>query len=139
MDYSKIQCFCLNRNLGYAGSVYIRVKGAYDNAIRSGRWGNSFATTNRFEFFAEATELWFEAIDTTGSGTISSSYAAELRFYPATHEDFVQREPQITSLIEEVFGNPPHRSKPARETLHLHHLEGYDHILTPQYDQRLLN
>ena len=115
----------------------IRVRDAYKEAVRSGRWGSSYAASNHWEFFAEATLLWFDAIDTTGRNSLPDSYTASLHFYPATHEDLIKREPRVAALVEEAFGNLSYRWKPARGMLYLPHLEGYDHILTPQYEEKI--
>ena len=66
-----------------------RLKSAYENAIDTGLWEGSYAATNRAEYWAVATQAWFEL----GGHEIDTRW--ELEIY----------DPAIFGLIREVFGD----------------------------------
>lgn len=69
-----------------------RVQAAYDDAVRVGRWGLTYALTDHAEYWATLVELWFG--DKLASGVHDIDSRAELEAH----------DPAAASLLREVFG-----------------------------------
>jgi hypothetical protein len=81
-------------------------------------WRNTYAATNRMEYWAEATQSWFDCnrVNDAEHGPID------------TREKLVPYDPQVTVLLREVYGDTPWRyAKPSRRpAAERAHLAGFD-------------
>jgi alpha-glucosidase len=73
-----------------------RVTEAYDAATRSGVWGNSYAGTNKHEYFAEGAQAWFDAGRKEKGSSANNGIG--------TREKLKQADPKLAALCAEVFG-----------------------------------
>ncbi len=91
-----------------------RLLAAYEHARVAGLWANTYAATNRMEYWAEATQSWFDC-----------NRANDNQHGPIdTRDKLVPYDPQIAVLLREVFGDSPWRYKkpalrPPEERVHL--------------------
>ena len=56
------------KNYGLTEAQQSRVETVYANAVRNGKWANSYAGSNSDEYFATITAMWFNAMDDTWDG-----------------------------------------------------------------------
>jgi hypothetical protein len=92
-----------------------RLRECYDRAIADGRWKDSYAATNRHEYWAEAVQSWFDTNREYDHDHNHVNTRAELKDY----------DPAVAALCEEVFGDGEWRySKPARRA-GSRHLDGF--------------
>ncbi|MEW4527371.1 hypothetical protein [Maioricimonas sp. JC845] len=106
-----------------------RVRAAYDNAMKAGRWKGKYASTNHHEYFAEGVQSWFDNNRENDHDHNHVNTRAELREY----------DPGLAELCEEVFGNTKLvYTKPT--TRLTGHLAGYDPSTAPKFEwpERLL-
>ena len=68
-----------------------RLESIYERAMDAGLWANDYASTNHWEYFAEAVQAWF-GVSTPHDGVSSRK---ELEEY----------DPVIASLVQRVFGD----------------------------------
>jgi len=95
-----------------------RLEQAYNSAIGKGLWANTYAATNKEEYWAEGAQSWFD----TNRGTVNTR--AKLKAYDAA----------LATLLEEVFGDPDWRYTPVSERLNLPHLQGFDPSQSPSFE-----
>ena len=96
-----------------------RLRTTYNRAMARGLWKNTYAGTNMSEYWAQGVGTWFHANPSFQSVTTR----AALKNY----------DPDLASLLAEVFGDRPWRyTLPASRT-HLPHLQGFN----PQEAPRL--
>ncbi|MES2475032.1 MAG: hypothetical protein V4640_04580 [Verrucomicrobiota bacterium] len=99
-----------------------RVKAAYDAAMKSGLWKGKYAATNRFEYFAEGVQSWFDNNRENDHDHNHVNTRAELLEYDAG----------LAALCREIFGDTELRyTKPA--TRLSGHLAGYDPAKAPTF------
>ncbi len=95
-----------------------RLVAAYEHARAKGLWANTYAATNRMEYWAEATQSWF-----------GCNRANDKEHGPIdTRDKLVPYDPEIAVLLREVFGDGPWRYKKpaARPPEERAHLTGFD-------------
>ena len=105
-----------------------RLRQAYEAAKRNGLWKDSYAISNHREYFAEGTTIWF-----------GENIPWFRQYVGTSRQDLREYDENLADLVEEVFGDRPWRWKPVRDRLHLPHLDGYDPIITPQYDVNIFD
>jgi hypothetical protein len=100
-----------------------RLRAAYEQALRDGVWKDTYAATNRMEYWAEGVQSWFDCnqvknIDHNGENT---------------REKLQKYDPRLADLLAEVFKDnawrytfPDKRSEPA-------HLKGFDRSMSPRF------
>lgn len=105
-----------------------RLRKSYDAAMAAGLWKNTYAAVNRHEYWAEATQAWFDNNDANNALHNDISTRAKLKEY----------DPGIAALCAEVFGDLPWRyQKPAdRRPEDRAHLAGYDPAKAPRFRWR---
>lgn len=91
-----------------------RLAAAYANARAKGLWSGTYAAQNEMEYWAEATQSWFDTnrVNDNEHGPID------------TRAKLLPYDPTIARLLEEVYGNRPWRyvrpsQRPASERSHL--------------------
>ncbi len=96
----------------------VRLTAAFDHARAKGLWAGTYASTNRMEYWAEATQSWFDC-----------NRANDKEHGPIdTRDKLIPYDPEITALLREVFGDTPWRyKKPSqRPPPERAHLDGFD-------------
>jgi hypothetical protein len=92
-----------------------RLRAAYKSAIARGLWKNTCAATNHDEYFAEATQSWFEC------NAAPNFQHNNIR----TKKQVEEYDPNLADLLKEAYGDTTwHYTRPdRRETLD--HLRGF--------------
>ncbi len=110
-----------------------RLREAYDAARAAGRWANTYAMDNVYEYWAEGAQSWFDTnrINDNQHGPI------------ATRAQLVAYDPPLAALLQEVFGDRPWRYQKPRErdAAGRAHLAGWDPATAPTFTwpERLAN
>lgn len=100
----------------------VRLRAAYDAAMREGKWRGKYASTNHHEYFAEGVQSWFDDNRENDHDHNHVDTRAELLAY----------DPGLAAMCREVFGDTQlHYTKPA--TRPSGHLAGYDPAQAPTF------
>ncbi|MCC7377461.1 MAG: peptidylprolyl isomerase [Verrucomicrobiales bacterium] len=105
-----------------------RLAQAFHSATNSGLWRGTYASVNKEEYWAEATQSWFDDNRENDALHNHVNTRAELRAY----------DPAVAQLCQEVFGDLPWRyRKPAlRPESDRQHLAGFDAARAPKFRWR---
>ena len=143
-------CSCAEENLlGYAGDPYaaecilihefahcihlrglanvdptfdVRLRAAYDSAMKLGLWKGKYASVNHHEYFAEGVQSWFDNNRTNDHD----------HNHVDTRTELLEYDPGLAELCREVFGDTVLKyTKPA--TRLTDHLTGYDPKSAPTF------
>ncbi len=99
-----------------------RLEHTYRQAMQQGLWKGKYASVNRFEYFAEGVQSWFDDNRENDHDHNHVNTRAELLEY----------DPDLAAICKEVFGDTVLRySKPA--TRLRDHLADYDPANAPQF------
>ncbi len=93
-----------------------RLEAAYNAAMAEGLWKNTYAATNRWEYWAEVTQSWF---DTNRS---NDAWHGEID----TRDEVKQYDPRAAALLTEVYGDRPWRYVRPDRRAEPAHLAGFD-------------
>ncbi|MFZ9838766.1 MAG: hypothetical protein ACO3JJ_09570 [Opitutaceae bacterium] len=100
----------------------VRVRAAYDRAMKAGRWKGKYAGVNHHEYFAEGVQSWFDDNRENDHDHNHVNTRAELLAY----------DPGLAALCREVFGDT--ELKYTKPTTRLTgHLAGYDPTQAPTF------
>ena len=102
-----------------------RLEIAYDAAMEKGLWQGTYASTNRLEYWADNTQVWFNSEDTPG--------APNLNHIPSKRTELKNYDPGLAALLAEIYGDSEWRYTPPRERTHLPHLQGFDPQDSPTF------
>ena len=94
-----------------------RLRTAYHAATEKGLWQGYYAGSNFSEYWAEGTMSWFKAMPANPVNT-----RAALKTY----------DPNLATLLTEVFGDYDWRYTPIQMRTHLPHLQGFDPQSAPR-------
>jgi hypothetical protein len=105
-----------------------RLKAAYADAMQRGLWKKTYAATDRMEYWAEATQSWFDNNRANDSLHNDVDTRDKLKAY----------DPGVAALCAEVYGDLPWRyQKPAaRSPEDRAHLAGLDREKAPRFQWR---
>ena len=105
-----------------------RLKTAYEQARDQGLWPNTYAITNREEYWAEGVQCWFDNNRQNDSLHCHVDTRAELKDY----------DPALAELCAEVLGDGPwrYRKPMARDAAGRAHLTGWDRAHAPHFRWR---
>ncbi len=107
-----------------------RLRAAYDAAKAEGLWKGTYAATNRMEYWAEATQSWFDTNRRNDSEHNDVSTRAELKKY----------DPRIAALCQEVYGDGEWRYvRPEKRHPPSPHLAGFDRDQAPAFSWQPLS
>ncbi|MDE2813956.1 MAG: fibronectin type III domain-containing protein, partial [Gemmatimonadota bacterium] len=97
-----------------------RLRKAFEAAIAKGLWKGTYASSNRWEYWAEGVQAWFNA---------------HFEFYDInTRAELKEYDPALAKLIAEAFGDTDWRyTRPTTRT-HLPHLQGFDPEDSPTFE-----
>lgn len=101
-----------------------RLKVLYDAAVKKGLWENTYAITNRAEYWAEGTQSWF---DTNRANDDQHNHVD-------TRDKLKEYDPALAALLTEVFGDSDWRYTQAITRTHLVHLQGFTPEESPEFE-----
>ena len=97
-----------------------RLKIVYDAAMEKGLWKGTYASSDRREYWAEATHAWFYP---KGGGSFKGNTRQALKVY----------DPDIAALLVEVYGENEWQYTLLATRTHLPHLQGFDPQDSPTF------
>ena len=102
-----------------------RLQDAYKAALAEGLWKNTYAATNRSEYWAEVTQSWFDTNRANDNQHNDISTREKLKAY----------DPRVARLLTEVYGDGSWRyQRPQnREPEDRSHLTGWDLAQAPHF------
>ena len=101
-----------------------RLKETYEKALQGGLWKNTYAATNRHEYWAEGVQSWFDTNRENDSVHNHVNMRAELKAYDA----------ELAKLLNEVLGDREWRYvRPSKRQPPSPHLVGYDPKNAPKF------
>ena len=101
-----------------------RLKVAYDAAVEKGLWKDTYAITNRAEYWAEGTQSWF---DTNRANDDQHNHVD-------TRDKLKAYDPVLATLLTEVFGDTEWRYTQAVTRTQLSHLHGFNPEASPTFE-----
>ena len=101
-----------------------RLKVLYDAAVEKGLWENTYAITNKAEYWAEGTQSWF---DTNRANDAQHNHVD-------TRDKLKDYDPALASLLTEVYGDKDWRYTQAVTRLRLSHLQGFNPETSPKFE-----
>ena len=101
-----------------------RLEVIYTAAKEKGLWKNTYAITNKAEYWAEGTQSWFDTNRVNDDQHNHVDTRAKLKGY----------DPALASLLTEVFGDTEWRYTQAITRTHLLHLQGFDPEMSPKFE-----
>ena len=99
-----------------------RLRVIYAAAMAKGLWKHTYAAVNRQEYWAEASEAWFNPKTT-----------ASFDRFGDTREDLKAYDPAVAALIAEVYGDGEWRYTSPKTRLRQQHLQGFDPQHSPTF------
>ena len=101
-----------------------RLKVLYDAAVEKGLWENTYAITNRAEYWAEGTQSWF---DTNRANDDQHNHVD-------TRDKLKEYDPALAALLTEVYGDRDWRYTQAVTRTHLAYLQGFNPENSPKFE-----
>ena len=101
-----------------------RLEVAFDAAVEKGLWKDTYAITNKAEYWAEGTQSWF---DTNRANDDQHNHVD-------TRDKLKEYDPALAALLTEVFGHRDWRYTQAVTRTHLTHLQGFDPEVSPKFE-----
>ena len=101
-----------------------RLKTTYNAALEKGLWKNTYAITNRAEYWAEGTQSWF---DTNRANDDQHNHVD-------TRDKLKEYDSALAELLTEVFGDKDWRYTQAITRTHLVHLQGFSPEESPEFE-----
>ncbi len=101
-----------------------RLKTTFEAAVKNGLWENTYAITNKAEYWAEGTQSWF---DTNRAND-------EQHNHVDTRDKLKAYDPTLAELLTEVFGDADWRYTRAITRTHLSHLQGFKPEMSPKFE-----
>ena len=99
-----------------------RLRRTYEAAMKKGLWSGTYASSDRREYWAEASQAWFNP-NTPGSFSRFGNTRQALKRY----------DPGIAALLTEIYGDRNYRYTHIKTRLHLPHLHGFDPQNSPVF------
>ena len=101
-----------------------RLKATFEAAVEKGLWKDTYAITNKAEYWAEGTQSWF---DTNRANDDQHNHVD-------TRDKLKEYDPALAALLTEVFGDTDWRYTQAVTRLHLSHLQGFNLEQSPKFE-----
>ena len=99
-----------------------RLRIIYEEAMTKGLWKNTYATVNHKEYWAEASEAWFNPRTT-----------ASFDRFGDTREDLKAYDPEVAALLTEIYGDGGWRYTSPKTRLHQQHLQRFNPQNSPRF------
>ena len=106
-----------------APSFEDRLKVTFDAAVEKGLWKDTYAITNKAEYWAEGTQSWF---DTNRANDDQHNHVD-------TRDKLKDYDPALAILLTEVFEDTDWRYTQAVTRTHLSHLQGFNPEESPKF------
>ena len=100
-----------------------RLKATFEAAVEKGLWKDTYAITNKAEYWAEGTQSWF---DTNWANDDQHNHVD-------TRDKLKEYDPALAALLTEVFGDTDWRYTQAVTRTHLVHLQGFSPEESPEF------
>lgn len=123
-------CIHLRGMLNVDPTFDVRLRSAYDSAMKAGLWKGKYASVNHYEYFAEGVQSWF---DNNRSDDHDHNHVD-------TRTELIEYDPSLAEMCREVFGETVLKyTKPT--TRLTDHMSGYDPSGAPAFvwPKRLTN
>ncbi len=101
-----------------------RLETTFNAAKENGLWKDTYAITNRAEYWAEGTQSWF---DTNRANDDQHNHVD-------TRDKLKDYDPELAALLTEVYGDTDWRYMQAVTRTHLSHLQGFDAEVSPKFE-----
>ena len=101
-----------------------RLETTYNAAKEKGLWKDTYAITNKAEYWAEGTQSWF---DTNRANDSEHNHVD-------TREKLKEYDPALATLLTEVYGDMDWRYNQAITRAHLSHLQGFNPEASPKFE-----
>ena len=101
-----------------------RLKAMFEAAVEKGLWKDTYAITNRAEYWAEGTQSWF---DTNRANDDQHNHVD-------TRDKLKDYDPTLASLLTEVYGDMDWRYTQAVTRTYLSHLQGFNPEQSPRFE-----
>lgn len=100
-----------------------RLRQAFEAALEKGLWKNTYAATNRNEYWAEGVQCWFDCNQAKGG----------VHNHIRTRDAIKEYDPGLAALLLEVFGDKPWRYEKPTKRAESPHLDGLDRSKLPRF------
>ena len=100
-----------------------RLESMFNAAKEKGLWKDTYAITNKAEYWAEGTQSWF---DTNRANDDQHNHVD-------TRDKLKAYDPSLAALLTEIFGDTDWRYTPAITRTHLSHLQGFNPEESPRF------
>lgn len=100
-----------------------RLQATFETAVEKGLWKDTYAITNRAEYWAEGTQSWF---DTNRANDDQHNHVD-------TRDKLKAYDPSLAALLTEIFGDTDWRYTQAITRTHLSHLQGFNAEESPRF------
>jgi len=100
-----------------------RLETAFNTAKEKGLWKDTYAITNRAEYWAEGTQSWF---DTNRANDDQHNHVD-------TRDKLKAYDPILATLLTEVYDDADWRYTQAITRTHLSHLQGFNPRVSPRF------
>ncbi|RKU19854.1 hypothetical protein C6500_10035 [Candidatus Poribacteria bacterium] len=100
-----------------------RLQATFDAAVEKGLWKDTYAITNKAEYWAEGTQSWF---DTNRANDDQHNHVD-------TRDKLKAYDPALATLLTEIFGDTDWRYTQALTRTHLSHLQGFNPEASPKF------
>ena len=99
-----------------------RLQITYEAAMEKGLWKGTYASSDRREYWAEGTHAWFYP---NGDNSFNR--------FGNTRRALKEYDPELATLLTEVYGDSGWRYTPVTTRTHLPHLQGFDPQDSPTF------
>lgn len=99
-----------------------RLRMTYERAMEEGLWQGTYASSDRKEYWAEATQAWFQP---NGHGSFYR--------FGNTRQALKKYDPRLAALLTEIYGDTEWRYTPVETRIHLPHLQGFSPQTSPTF------
>ena len=100
-----------------------RLRITYEAAMKKGLWQGTYASSNRSEYWAEGTHAWF----------FPNSSVDRQSHFGNTRQALKEYDPELVTLLTEVYGDREWRYTPVATRTHLPHLQGFNPQDSPTF------
>lgn len=100
----------------------VRLREAYDAAMKAGLWKTKYASVNHYEYFAEGVQSWFD----------NNREPDHDHNHVNTRTELIEYDPALAALCREVFADTEVRYTKAPTRL-IDHMAGYDPTTAPLF------
>ena len=101
-----------------------RLRMTYEAAMKKGLWQGTYASRDKREYWAEGTMAWFYPNGSAGSFARLGNTRRALKEY----------DPELATLLAEVWGDREWRYTPVATRTHLPHLQGFNPQDAPDFE-----